>query len=194
MAESLYVCQFSNGHVKVGRSVDPKSRIAAHAERVACMGVELSDHFIVECVGPASPRETALILKCTEAASTRFLSEWFIGLDFLSVCDWAQDCARLVIAVDGTDPIPAPRKTISAERRAPIEAAIKVAGGKGELMHKLNKRGWEIASYKVVDQWLLNGIPARYCPDIEDLTDIACELLCPEVRWGLIRATQGSAV
>ena len=29
--EYLYVCHFSNGHIKVGRSIDPKSRIASHA-------------------------------------------------------------------------------------------------------------------------------------------------------------------
>lgn len=35
MSEYLYVCHFSNGHIKVGRSVHPKSRIASHADRVA---------------------------------------------------------------------------------------------------------------------------------------------------------------
>jgi len=33
--EYLYVCHFSNGHIKVGRSIHPKSRIASHADRVA---------------------------------------------------------------------------------------------------------------------------------------------------------------
>ncbi len=33
--EYLYVCHFSNGHIKVGRSIDPRARIAAHADRVA---------------------------------------------------------------------------------------------------------------------------------------------------------------
>lgn len=93
--ESLYVCLFSNGQIKVGRSIDTASRIASHAERVSCMGVELSDSFTVECAGPAAPRETRLIQRCTESAARRFQSEWFDGLDFLSVCDWATEAAAL---------------------------------------------------------------------------------------------------
>jgi DNA-binding transcriptional regulator YdaS (Cro superfamily) len=80
-----------------------------------------------------------------------------------------------------------PRKTIPPERRAPIEAAINEVGGKQEMVRQLNARGWEIASDKVVHQWLLNGVPARYCPDIEALTGIPCESLCPDVKWGLVR-------
>lgn len=91
--ESLYVCLFSNGHIKVGRSVDPKSRMATHADRVACLGVELSDQFTVECVGPAAPRESLLIARCVEVALLRHQNEWFAGLDFLAVCEWAQECA-----------------------------------------------------------------------------------------------------
>jgi hypothetical protein len=85
------------------------------------------------------------------------------------------------------------RKAIPPERRAPIEAAIKAAGGKSELMDKLNGEGWEIKSYKVIDQWLLNGVPARYCPDIEDLTGVTCESLCPEVKWGKVRNRRKAA-
>lgn len=91
--ESLYVCLFSNGHIKVGRSIDPKSRMASHADRVACMGVELSDQFSIECAGAAGPSESELIERCAEAATRRFQSEWFAGLDFLDVCEWAKQCA-----------------------------------------------------------------------------------------------------
>jgi len=31
----LYVCHFSSGHIKVGRSIDPVARVAQHADRVA---------------------------------------------------------------------------------------------------------------------------------------------------------------
>ena len=37
----LYVCLFSNGHLKVGRSVNALARISQHEERVSCLGVEL---------------------------------------------------------------------------------------------------------------------------------------------------------
>lgn len=87
--ESLYVCLFSNGHIKVGRSIDPQARIATHADRVSCMGVELVDRFIAECAGPAIPREAMLIGRCADHAATRHHNEWFTGLDFLAVCEWA---------------------------------------------------------------------------------------------------------
>ena len=35
---ALYVCLFSNGHLKVGRSAYALARIAQHEERVSCLG------------------------------------------------------------------------------------------------------------------------------------------------------------
>jgi hypothetical protein len=95
LMESLYVCLFSNGHVKVGRSIDADSRIAQHADRVACLGVELSDRFTVDCERNVAQREALLIAKCAESAERRFQSEWFSGLDFLCVCEWAQEIAAM---------------------------------------------------------------------------------------------------
>jgi DNA-binding transcriptional regulator YiaG len=92
--ESLYVCQFSNGHIKVGRSIDPVSRIAAHADRVACMGVELVESHITRPLTDAARRESILIVLCTGSpGATRFKSEWFAGLDYPTVCAWAEHCA-----------------------------------------------------------------------------------------------------
>lgn len=93
--ESLYVCHFSNGHIKVGRSVDPMARIASHESRVACMGVHLVEQFIAPCVGASIPAEVALISRCSEACARRFLDEWFDGLDYAEVCRWASAAADL---------------------------------------------------------------------------------------------------
>lgn len=87
--EYLYVCHFSNGHIKVGRSIDPQSRIAAHVDRVACVGIELVEHHVVGCVGHSHPAEAALIERCADAAKKRNKSEWFEGLDYLCVCEWS---------------------------------------------------------------------------------------------------------
>jgi DNA-binding XRE family transcriptional regulator len=95
--ESLYVCHFSNGHIKVGRSIDAAARVAQHADRVACMGVELVEYAAFECVGPAAPREAMLISRCVDAADARFQNEWFEGLDYLDVHDWARQCAQEII-------------------------------------------------------------------------------------------------
>ena len=58
--------------------------------------------------------------------------------------------------------------------------AISAAGGTTALMNKLNERGWDIKSHNVVSQWRENGIPPKYCPDIEAMYGIPCERLCPK--------------
>lgn len=103
--ESLYVCLFSNGHIKVGRSIDPISRIAQHADRVSCFGVTLADHFIVECPTVLFG-EARLIDRCVEACETRHNNEWFAGLDFGEVCEWAAEAAHAVAAQAITEDLP----------------------------------------------------------------------------------------
>lgn len=71
--------------------------------------------------------------------------------------------------------------------RIAVEEAIEKADGKTALMRALNERGWEINSHNVISQWLINGVPAKYCPDIEGITGVSCERICPDVNWGLVR-------
>jgi DNA-binding transcriptional regulator YdaS (Cro superfamily) len=73
------------------------------------------------------------------------------------------------------------------DRTAALAEAIEAAGSKKALLEQLNKRGHDIRSHNVVSQWLRNGVPAKYCPDIEALTGVTCERLCPDVKWGLVR-------
>jgi len=49
--------------------------------------------------------------------------------------------------------------------------------------------------YQVVQQWLINGVPAEYCPVIERLMngEVRCEDLNDKVDWAYLReATQPS--
>lgn len=92
--QSLYVCLFSNGHIKVGRSDKPMIRIATHADRVACLGVSVAAHRAFECVGRASLAEAELIRRCAAAASKRNAVEWFEGLDFELVAAWTAELAE----------------------------------------------------------------------------------------------------
>jgi predicted GIY-YIG superfamily endonuclease len=94
MAESLYVCAFDNGAIKVGRSIDPVARIAQHEERVSCAGVLLAQKHIVECVGHTASAESALIARCADSATKRLKHEWFFGLAYSDVCDWANEYAK----------------------------------------------------------------------------------------------------
>lgn len=80
--EHLYVCHFSNGHTKVGRSCSPSLRIAAHIDRVSCLGVSLVKHHVVECVGDVLQAEAGLISWCKNLASAIHKHEWFVGVDF----------------------------------------------------------------------------------------------------------------
>lgn len=87
----LYVCQFSNGHIKVGRSDKPLIRIATHADRVSCIGVGVVAQSIFECVGRASLAEAELIGRCAAIASKRNAVEWFEGVSYLQSCAWAEE-------------------------------------------------------------------------------------------------------
>jgi len=91
--ECLYVCVFSNGHIKVGRSVDPMSRISAHQLRVSCLGIQLSEYTTIPCPMDVKASESALIDWCTENAAERFAQEWFAGLDYLKTVAEAQRIA-----------------------------------------------------------------------------------------------------
>jgi len=94
MAAHLYVCSFSNGFVKVGRSADPDARIAQHEARVSCLGVLLNEKFIAATTGGSVAAETALIQACSQHAKARHKNEWFEGLNFTEVCEWAQRFAE----------------------------------------------------------------------------------------------------
>jgi DNA-binding transcriptional regulator YdaS (Cro superfamily) len=83
--------------------------------------------------------------------------------------------------------------TVAPAWRAAIELAITAAGGKTSLMRRLNARGWDISSHNVISQWVENGVPAKYCPDIEAETNVPCEDLCPDVKWGLVRDRRAKA-
>lgn len=45
--------------------------------------------------------------------------------------------------------------------------------------------------YQTVQQWLKNGVPIKYCPQIEKITggDVLCEDLNSEFDWTYLRAT-----
>ena len=180
----LYVCLFSNGHIKVGRSINPLARIASHEDRVSCLGVELVEHRIFECVGHVVPAEAELIRRCGEVASKTNKNEWFEGLDFLLSCEFADEISRL-----NFEPIARPKidRTNDSIKQALNEAAAK-AGGLANLAIEVGA-----PSYYAAKQWRISGIPAEYCPAIERATGVRCERLCPSVEWSALRNNQPEA-
>lgn len=170
--EYLYVCHFSNGHIKVGRSIDPRARIAAHADRVACMGVELVEHHIVECIGRSVPAETALIDRCAENAARRMKSEWFDGLDYLEVISWATEFASKEAPPVAQTGI---QKALDRFQGSPSMLAQAI-GGSVIRQH--------------IEHWVKTGrVPADKAPDVMLASGISVEQLCPDTNWAAVRNT-----
>lgn len=65
----------------------------------------------------------------------------------------------------------------------PLVQAAKAYGSEASLARALG------VSRGALNQWKKPGreVPAQHAPEIERLTGIACELLCPSVRWSLVR-------
>ena len=142
MSEYLYVCHFSNGHIKVGRSIHPKSRIASHADRVACMGIELVEHHIVECAGHSAPAEAELIERCVELATRRNKNEWFEGLDYLDICI---DAERFASVAHKEKEIHAPAPIDNSV----LEIAIFYAGGVSSLAKELGVKQPTVSNWRM---------------------------------------------
>lgn len=178
MSEFLYVCHFSNGHIKVGRSISPKSRVASHADRVACVGIELIEHHIVECVGHSAPAEAALIERCTELATKRNKSEWFEGLEYVDVCDWASEFSKQVFEY-------------STRPKAYIDRTTGIALALEKFENSPTKLAQAVGGSVVrqhVEHWLkVKKVPADKAPDVMAATGVAVDLLCPETNWRAVR-------
>lgn len=76
-----------------------------------------------------------------------------------------------------------------------LMTAIHRVGSQAELMRLLNLRGYGIKGRATIGHWVAKGTPPKYCPDIEELTDVRCEALCPGVNWSIVRrrTTTGTA-
>ncbi len=169
----LYVCLFSNGHIKVGRSINPMARIAAHEERVSCLGVELVEHRFFECVGHVIPSEAELIRRCRDSAEKTNKNEWFEGLDFVDVCAWADEISRSKF---DTNPAQSPQQ-------AAINLACELVGSQAKLAQAL---GLNPVS---VNLWCMGRrpIPFQWCKGIEAATNgqVTCKDLRPN-DWFLV--------
>jgi len=64
-----------------------------------------------------------------------------------------------------------------------ISKAIRLLGGPVAAAKKLG-----VGRYQTVQGWVRSGnIPARHSPDVELLTGVPCEEICPDVNWLAIR-------
>lgn len=112
----LYVCHFSNGCIKVGRSISPVARVVSHAGRVSCVGVDLTESKIFRCSGSYIAAERDLIAACASAAREVRGNEWFFGIRFADACVWAAECAAKDYVV-ATVAMPAIERSIPDGKR-----------------------------------------------------------------------------
>ncbi len=68
------------------------------------------------------------------------------------------------------------------EIETPIQKAIRLGGNQTGLAEKLGVTQPLIAHWKK-----RNEVSAEYCPQIEKITGVRCELLCPSVEWSVVR-------
>lgn len=166
MADFLYVCEFSNGHIKVGRSINAAARIAQHQERVSCMGVELMRRDAELCLGDSHAAESQLIERCSRAAAERFKNEWFVGLEFVHVLRWMKEAAR----EDWAKVLP------------PLAAAVLAFGGATKLAATLGHG----CVRQHVEHWIKGkGIPPEHCHTLSALTGLTLQQLRPD-DWARI--------
>lgn len=139
--ESLYVCLFSNGHIKVGRSATPSARVSQHADRVKCLGIWL-DRVDYWSALNAVMAEAQLIGKCASKASARHDNEWFTGLVYDEVCQWAGEAAAAVFHVN----------RVEGHLREYLrrDDALSVS----ELREAMNALGCDIADDAQIRQWI----------------------------------------
>jgi DNA-binding transcriptional regulator YdaS (Cro superfamily) len=76
-----------------------------------------------------------------------------------------------------------------------LQAAVAVIGSQSQLASELSKRSSEPVSQARVWNWINRdgGAPSEVCPDIEDLTGISCERLCPSTNWAVLRRKKRAA-
>lgn len=85
--KGLYLCEFSNGTLKVGRGIKTRDRIQHHRATAACFGIELKR--TVEFAFHNPQRAEALLISwCRDRAVTVSSKEWFQGIDFDSCVEF----------------------------------------------------------------------------------------------------------
>ncbi len=86
----LYVIHFSTDIIKVGFSVETSSRVATQISKAWSLGVTTLQSWESEERGNAKQLETKLIYWCERQATELRNREYFKGLEFNSVVDYAK--------------------------------------------------------------------------------------------------------
>jgi hypothetical protein len=119
----IYVIGFDSGTVKVGRTINPKQRLATHARIARVHGVTVRDSWTSDRHLGADETERQLIAFCCRWGS-QIDAEYFRDIAFENARAFAQ-----LLADDATDrQLTAARAKQDAERRTYLNSLIDAAG------------------------------------------------------------------
>ncbi len=91
----VYAVEFSSGVVKVGKTTDPGSRLANHAKYAEIHGGAIRESWTSELHNGYTKTERQLIEFCQQRGAKVFGKEYFGGLDFNIVRDFAEITVQL---------------------------------------------------------------------------------------------------
>lgn len=92
---SLYLCQFSQGTIKIGMGADAAARLATHKAAGAVFGITVARTDVIPCELPRKA-EKLLIEWCMRNSTARHGREWFDGMNY-EACLAAANSASLAM-------------------------------------------------------------------------------------------------
>lgn len=93
---ALYLCQFSQGTIKIGIGVDVEARLTSHKAAGAVFGIAVARTDVVPC-DHLKRAEKLLIEWCMKNSTGRTGREWFSGLDYEECLRAARAAAAAMI-------------------------------------------------------------------------------------------------
>lgn len=136
----IYVIAFDSGTVKVGRAADAAKRLAKHRNEAARHGVTATTEWSSPPHTDDAETEQKLIQFCREHGTLQpGTSEYFVGLDFVAVREFAEQLVRGDRAV-----LVAPAKPNEARRTSTLQyggiyetndGAVLIVAAPGILAH-----------------------------------------------------------
>lgn len=86
----IYVLEFSDGTLKVGRSNNCAHRIETHRKNAATFGIKVEQQWTSKAHVNTHDTEAALVAYCHQRAKETIRVEWFHGLEFSKVVAHAE--------------------------------------------------------------------------------------------------------
>jgi hypothetical protein len=86
----IYIIEFSGNIIKVGFATNPEERLRTHASDGAALGHSIERSWISSRHASADANEQRLIVFCVGRSSRRHRSEYFSGVSFDEVHDFAK--------------------------------------------------------------------------------------------------------